>query len=201
MDQTHSPETTVWLVRHGETEWSLSGQHTGRNDLPLTQHGEEEALAVRDLLKGRTFSLVLCSPLTRARRTCEIAGFSDVAVIDPEIQEWDYGDVSGRTSAQVREEHPGWTIWKGPVFNGESLDQLGARAKRVAERLRSHGDRCLVFSHGHFLRVLTAEWLRLPPVTGQNFALQTASVCVLGEDAGYPAIRAWNYRTKLGSDL
>jgi probable phosphoglycerate mutase len=184
----------VWIIRHGETEWSITGQHSGRIDLPLTIQGEDEARAVSGLLDRRSFDLVLCSPLRRARRTCELAGFADVAKIDPDLQEWDYGDCTGYTQEQLREHTPAWTIWNGPVPNGESAGQIGARARRLAERLRILGGRNLLFSHGHFLRVLTAQWLGLPPQAGKHFALETSGLSVLGEDAGCPAILAWNLK-------
>jgi len=190
--------TEVWLIRHGETEWSLSGQHSGRNDLALTAHGEEEALDARDLLAGRKFGLVLCSTLRRARRTCELAGYSGVAVLDPDCQEWDYGDCTGFTQSELRERWPGWTIWRGPCPNGESLDDIAARARGVVDRVRAHkGGPVAIFAHGHFLRVFASQWLGLPPATGANFALQTAAISILGEDSGIPAVRAWNLRRTL----
>ena len=189
------PQTLeVWLVRHGETEWSLSGQHSGRFDLPLTAHGEEEARAVGRLLDGTTFDTVLCSPLERARRTCEITGHMAAAKIDPDLQEWDYGDCTGFTHEQLAERYPGWTIWRGPVPHGETIADIAARARRVIDRLRRGQGRTLLFSHGHFLRVLATQWIGLAPENGCHFALETSSYCILGEDVGFPAIRAWNVR-------
>jgi len=184
----------VWLIRHGQTEWSLSGQHSGRYDLPLTAQGEQEALATRELLGGRKFDHVFCSPLRRAVRTCELAGYSDVATLDPDFQEWDYGDCTGFTMEQIQERYPGWTIWKGPVPNGESLDDIAGRALRAADRLRELKGTTAVFAHGHFLRVFATQWLGLPAVSARHLALETSAICILGEDAGYPAIRAWNLK-------
>jgi probable phosphoglycerate mutase len=184
----------VWLIRHGQTEWSLSGQHSGRYDLPLTAQGEKEAEETRLLLNGRKFDTVLCSTLQRARRTCEIAGYLEQAVLDPECQEWDYGDCTGYTMEQIRERFPGWTIWTGPVPNGESVEEIGARAARVAERLRKLDGTAAVFAHGHFLRVFATQWLGLPAVAARHLALETSAVCILGEDAEYPTIRVWNVR-------
>lgn len=186
----------VWLVRHGETAWSRTGQHSGRNDLPLTPHGEQEALQVKELLAAQSFDRVLCSPLQRARRTCELAGMLAAAEIDPDLQEWDYGGCTGYTQDQLRERWPGWTIWRGPVPNGESLADIAARAQRVAVKLRTLSGRTLVFAHGHFLRVLTTQWLGMPPENAAHFALETSAYCILGEDAGYPAIRAWNIKRR-----
>lgn len=186
----------VWLIRHGETAWSRSGQHSGRTDLPLTPQGEHEALAVGRLLAGRPFDHVFCSPLQRARRTCELAGYLPSAIIDPDLQEWDYGDCTSFTQEQIRERHPGWTIWKGPVPNGESIAEIAARAHRVVTRLRQCHGVVAVFAHGHFLRVLTTEWLGLPPDAGRCFALETSAICILGEDSGEPAIRVWNWKDR-----
>ena len=189
----------LWLVRHGETAWSITGQHSGRYDLPLTRCGEIEAESLRPLLRAETFDRVLCSPLQRARRTCEIAGYGGEAVIEPDLQEWDYGDWTGFTQAQIRERFPGWTIWDGPVPNGESIDAIAARARRVIEKLRTAEERVLLFAHGHFLRVLATQWLGLQPQAGRHLALETAAVSVLGKDAGFPAIRRWNLRALDGA--
>ncbi len=184
----------VLLIRHGETEWSISGQHSGRVDLPLTARGEDEAREVGRLLAGQTFDRVLCSPLQRAVRTCEIAGYLGAAQIEPDLREWDYGDCTGLTQQQMCERYPGWTVWSGPLPNGETAGDVARRARRVIERLRQARQRTAVFSHGHFLRVFATQWLGLAPESGRHLALETSAYCILGEDAGYAAIRAWNVR-------
>ncbi len=184
----------VLLIRHGETEWSISGQHSGRFDLPLTARGEDEAREVGRLLAGQRFDCVLCSPLQRALRTCEIAGYLAVARIDSDLQEWDYGDCTGFTQDQMCERFPGWNLWAGPVPYGETAAVVARRARRVIGRLRESPQRTAIFAHGHFLRVFATQWLDLPPDSGKHFALETSAYCILGEDAGYPAIRAWNVR-------
>jgi probable phosphoglycerate mutase len=186
----------IWLIRHGETEWSLSGQHSGRYDLPLTAHGEEEARRTARALDGHPFDLVLCSPLQRARRTCEIAGYLPQARIEPDIQEWDYGDCTGFTRAQLQQEYGAWSIWDGPVPNGESIDQIAARARRVLASLEGRQGAVALFAHGHFLRIFATQFLGLPPQHGRNLALTTAAVSILGFDDGYPAILAWNRRAE-----
>ena len=182
----------VLLIRHGETEWSISGQHSGRTDLPLTAGGEDEAREVARLLTGQSFDLVLCSPLQRARRTCELAGFLSAAEIDPDLQEWDYGDCTSFTQPQLCERYPDWNVWSGPLPNGEDAAAVAARARRVISRLRQTRQRIAIFAHGHFLRVFTTQWLGMPPEFGRHFALDTSAYCILGDDAGFPAIRAWN---------
>jgi len=182
------------LIRHGETAWSISGQHSGRTDLPLTAAGEDEARALAGVLAGRTFTKVLCSPLQRARRTCELAGYSAVAEIDPAVQEWDYGECTSFTEEQIRERFPGWTIWSGPVPDGESIEQIAARATGVVNRIRAMSGTVAVFAHGHFLRIFATQWLGLAPQAGCHLSLDTSAVCILGEDVGFPAIRAWNLK-------
>ncbi|MGD9694121.1 MAG: histidine phosphatase family protein [Thermoleophilia bacterium] len=181
----------AWLVRHGETEWSRSGRHTGRTDVPLTEAGEAAARAVRDRLAGERFDLVLVSPALRARRTCEIAGFGDVAVVDPDAWEWDYGDYEGRTTADIRRAEPGWSVWTDPMPGGESLDAVAARADRVVARARAAG-RTLVVSHGHLLRILAARWLGMPPAAGAHLVLGTATLSTLGWERETPALLRWN---------
>lgn len=182
----------IWLIRHGETAWSLTGQHTGRTDLPLTPKGEDEARSLTQQLAGERFDHVLCSPLARARRTCEIAGFLSQAVLDPECMEWDYGDLNGVTREDYARTHPGWNIWDGPVPNGETLAQIASRTARVLGRIAATPGRTAIFSHGHFLRILSATYLELPPWAARGFALATAKVSVLGRDSHYPAILRWN---------
>ena len=186
------PEQQAWLVRHGETEWARLGRHTGRTDVPLTDTGREQAQALGRRLAASSFGLVLTSPLSRAADTATLAGFGDVAVIDDDLREWDYGALEGRLTADIREDYPGWSIWTGPWPDGETVDQVGVRADRVLARIRAaHGD-VLVFSHGHLLRVLAARWLDLPPASGALFALSTATVSIVGWDRENPVIETWN---------
>jgi probable phosphoglycerate mutase len=167
-------------VRHGETEWSASGQHTGKTDLPLTPKGEAQAKEVGAFLLGRRFGLVLTSPLQRARETCRLAGFADGAIVDPNLHEWDYGQYEGLTTLQIQKQRPGWSLWKDGVIGGESIAQVAARAQKVIDRaLGSPGD-VLLFAHGHILRILSSCWLGLPPEDGRLFALGTATVSTLG---------------------
>ena len=182
----------IWLVRHGETEWSLSGQHTGRTDVPLTPCGQRQAEALGRHLAGRSFALVLTSPLGRARETCRLAGYESGAQITDDLREWDYGVYEGRTTAAIRAEEPGWSIWRHPVPEGESVDQVGARARRVIDRALGAGDDVALFSHGHLLRILGACWIGRPPGDGRLFALATASVSVLGWERETPVIQSWN---------
>ena len=184
----------LYVVRHGATEWSRSGQHTGRTDLPLLPEGEEQARATGSLLANIDFSLVLCSPLQRAQRTCELAGLLDRAVIDTDLQEWDYGDYEGVTTATIRESVPVWTVWSGTCPNGETIEQVSKRADRVIERVRNESGNVIVFAHGHILRVLTARWCELDPVEGQRFILDPATLSILGWERETPAVRQWNSR-------
>lgn len=182
----------LWLFRHGETEWSRSGAHTGRTDLPLTDAGRERAAAIGRCVAGRQFALVLTSPLQRARETCALAGYSDVAQIEPDLREWDYGDYEGRTTADIRKEDPGWFLWSDGVPNGETVGEVAARAEAVIDRaMKAAGDVAL-FAHGHVLRILTACWLELPPGDGRLFALSTGSVSVLGYEHETRVISRWN---------
>jgi probable phosphoglycerate mutase len=182
----------IWLIRHGETEWSRSGAHTGRTDLPLTDAGRENAVAVGRWMAGHSFSLVLTSPLSRARDTCRLAGFGDAAQVDPNLCEWDYGDYEGRTTADIRQESPDWSLWTAGPLHGETVEQVSVRAEAVLARiLREEGDVAL-FAHGHILRILTARWLGLPPDCGRLFALATGSVSVLGYERETHVIAQWN---------
>ncbi len=183
----------IWLIRHGETQWSASGAHTGRTDIPLTAAGEQQAAAIANCLAGRRFALVLSSPLQRARETCRLAGYGQAAHLEPDLREWDYGAYEGRTSAEIQREAPGWTIWTGPVPKGETIQEVAARASRVIERALAAGGDAALFAHGHLLRVLTACWLGLPPDGGKLFALGTASVSILGHEHEARVIRQWNY--------
>jgi probable phosphoglycerate mutase len=188
------PLPAVYLARHGETAWSLSGQHTGLTDLPLTERGERNARRLGERLKGHPFARVFTSPLQRARRTCELAGFGQVAAVDPELVEWNYGDYEGRKTADIHKERPGWQLFRDGVPGGESVRDIGARADRVLTRLRAADGDVLVFSSGHFLRVLAARWLGLDPSAGRLFLLGTAALNILGyeHNKDEPAIRLWN---------
>jgi probable phosphoglycerate mutase len=182
----------LWLIRHGETEWSLSGAHTGRTDIPLTAAGEAKARAVREKLGGRPFALVLTSPLQRARRTCEIAGYGEAAQIEPNLLEWDYGAYEGRTTADIRKERPDWSLFRDGVPGGETIDQVAARARAVIDRaLQSVGDVAL-FAHGHILRILAARWIGLAPEGAGLLQLDTASVSTLGYERENRVITRWN---------
>jgi len=182
----------IWLVRHGETEWSRTGQHTGRTDVPLTAEGERRAQVLGQLMASKTFGLVLTSPLLRARETCRLAGFGDQARANDNLVEWDYGSFEGRTTAEIQLKHPNWSVWQNDIPEGETVEQVAERAKSViAEALAATGDVAL-FSHGHILRILTACWLGLPPRSGQLFALDTGSVSILGYERATKVIRAWN---------
>ncbi len=184
----------VYLARHGETAWSLSGQHTGRTDLPLTERGERNARALGERLRGLAFTKVFTSPLQRAVRTCELAGFGAAAEIAPDLVEWDYGQYEGLRKAEIRAERPDWQLFRDGCPGGESPDQIGARADRVVGRVRAIKGDVLAFSHGHFLRVLAARWLGLDPAAGRYFLLSTASLSALGYEhsLAVPAIRLWN---------
>lgn len=184
----------VFLVRHGATEWSLAGRHTGRTDVPLAEIGRQQAEAVGALLRGRAFSLVLTSPLTRAEQTCALAGMAGVAEAADDLREWDYGEYEGRTSEEIRAARPGWTLWTDGVVGGESAASVGRRADRVIERARAVGGDTLCFSHGHLLRVLAARWVELPPAAGRLLALDAGSLSVLGWEWGTPVVELWNER-------
>jgi probable phosphoglycerate mutase len=180
----------VVVVRHGETEWSRTGRHTGRTDLPLTEEGEREARAVGEALRGREFAPVLSSPLMRARETARLAGFEPE--LRDDLAEWDYGEYDGLTTPEIRRQVPDWTIWRYGAVGGESVEQLAMRADRVvAELLTVDGD-VLVFSHGHFLRVLTARWLELAAADGRLFALDSGTLSTLGFERDQRVIRSWN---------
>lgn len=187
----------IWLVRHGETEWSASGQHTSRTDIPLTPAGERQAIALGHNLAGHSFALVLSSPLVRARETCRLAGYGDSAQITDDLREWDYGIYEGRKTADIRKEVPGWTVWSGPVPGGETVEQVAQRTRRVIDRaVGSRGDVAL-FAHAHVLRVLAACWLGLPPDAGRLLALGTASLNVLGYERETRVISVWNQEWQL----
>ncbi|HXZ56525.1 MAG TPA: histidine phosphatase family protein [Gaiellaceae bacterium] len=182
----------VVLARHGETEWSKALRHTGSTDIPLTEEGRRQAERVGEALRGRSFALVLTSPLQRASETCRLAGFGDVAQTRDDLLEWDYGDYEGRRTAEIREEVPGWTIFRDDAPNGETAEQVGARVDRVLEEARAAEGEALLFAHGHVLRVLTARWLGLPPRDGRLFALDPATLSILGHERETSVLRLWN---------
>ena len=207
--------TELWLVRHGETEWSLSGRHTGRTDIPLTKHGRERAVELGKALAGTKFAAVLCSPMRRARETCEIAGYGDVAVVDEGLREWDYGVYEGRTTQEIQAEIPGWSVWKDAIVGGETVEQVGARADGAIARAlasavggprsqnRDLGHpttgpetedvvRVALFAHAHILRILAARWIGLEARGGRLFVLGTGSVGVLGWERETRVIQRWN---------
>jgi broad specificity phosphatase PhoE len=193
----------VYLARHGETAWTLSGQHTGLTDLPLTERGERTARRLGERLKGLSFARVFTSPLQRALRTCELAGFADVAEIDPDLVEWDYGDYEGRRGAEIRAERPSWNLFRDGCPNGEIPEQVSARADRVVSRVRAVKGNVLLFTSGHFMRVLASRWLGLEPnANSRYFMLSTASLSALGyeNDLSRPAIRFWNDTRHVESD-
>jgi broad specificity phosphatase PhoE len=185
-------ETRLVLARHGETAWSKSSQHTGRTDIPLTDLGREQARDLGAALAGRSFRKVLSSPLIRASETARLAGFGDELVIDPDLQEWDYGVYEGRRRVDIARDEPGWTVWSRPIPGGESLVELGERADRVIARLLPLKGDILVFSHGHFLRVLAARWVEAPPITASRLELWTATLSELGWEAERRVIEVWN---------
>ena len=198
----------IWLIRHGETAWSLSGQHTSFTDIPLTDHGRKRAEELRDFLAGRQFAAVFVSPRERARETCAIAGYGDVAVVEDNLQEWNYGEAEGKTTPQMREIYgPGWSVWTNPLKGGETVEAVGERADKVIARALAavadptHDDKTVVngapravalFAHAHILRILAARWIGLPAVNGKNFGLGTGSVSVLGFERENRVIEKWN---------
>ena len=186
----------IFLIRHGETEWSRSGQHTGRTDVPLTEAGRRSAEAIRELVEPLQLD-VWTSPLQRARETSRLAGFPS-AQVDDDLREWDYGIYEGRTTLDIRKETPDWSVWLSPIPNGESLDEVAGRARRVIERVTQNaaGDVAL-FAHGHLLRIFAACWIGMPPVTGRYLALDTATISILGYERQTRVIRRWNVGTAL----
>lgn len=198
-----SDDARIVLVRHGQTEWSASGKHTGRTDVPLTSDGEKQATVLGPVLRGYDFGLVLSSPLSRAYRTAELAGLTGI-VIDPDLQEWDYGGYEGLTTAEIRERRPGWRLWRdgvipGPDGGGETSAHIAARADRIVHRilpLVERGVDVALVSHGHFLRVSAARWLGLSASAGAYFALDTASISALGFERGERVIRWWNEQVR-----
>ena len=189
-------KTELWLVRHGETEWSLDGRHTSSTDIPLTEHGRQRAHELREFLAGKKFAAVFVSPRQRARETCEIAGYGDVAIVEDNLQEWNYGESEGKTTKQMRDIHgPQWSVWTDPIIGGESVERVGERADAVIAKslvaAPSGGDIAL-FAHAHILRILAARWIGLPAVDGRLFALGTGSISVLGFERETRVISKWN---------
>jgi probable phosphoglycerate mutase len=182
----------LWLIRHGETTWSLSGAHTGRTDLPLTPEGELKAAKVGKLLAGHGFAMVLTSPMQRARRTCALAGLGSRALIEPNLAEWDYGDYEGKTTADIQKMRKGWSLFRDGVPRGEKIEQVAVRAQDVIIRAETAPGDVALFAHGHILRILTACWLGLPPDAARYFALGTASVSTLGYEHDTRVITRWN---------
>jgi len=186
----------LWLVRHGETEWSLDGRHTSWTEIPLTEHGRKRAEELRDYLKDVKFAAVLVSPRQRAQETCRIAGFGDVAVVDDGLQEWNYGESEGKTTAQMREKYgPQWSVWNSEIVGGESVEQVGERADGVISRAvaaAGEGGKVALFAHAHILRILAARWIGLAAVGGELFALGTGSVSVLGYEREARVVVKWN---------
>jgi broad specificity phosphatase PhoE len=182
----------LFAISHGETAWSLSGQHTGTTNIPLTESGRRLAERMRPVLAKNPFALVLCSPMQRARETCELAGLGDPAVIDDDLVEWNYGEYEGLTAKQIRETARDWLIFRDGCPGGESPEQVGARADRVIARARATDGDVALFAHGHVLRVLAARWMGLPAASGQHFLLDTGTLCVLGYYRDIPAVRVWN---------
>ena len=182
----------VFAIRHGETAWSLSGQHTGATDIPLTDNGRRFAERMRPVLATKVFELVLCSPMQRARETCQLAGLGDRAIIDSDLVEWNYGDYEGLTPEQIDESAPGWLIFRDGCPGGEAPEQVGARVDRVIARSRAVAGNTALFAHGHLLRVFAARWIGLPASGGQHFLLNTGTLSVLGYYHEIPAVRIWN---------
>jgi probable phosphoglycerate mutase len=185
----------LWLIRHGETEWSLSGAHTSRTDISLTDHGRVRAEELKAFLKGKEFAAVFTSPMQRARETCKIAGYGDVAVVDEGLREWDYGIFEGKTTKEIRVDHPNWSVWKDEIIDGETVEHVGERADGVIARsLAAAGDdgQVALFAHAHILRILAARWIGLPATGGSLLALGTGSLSVLGFERETRVIKSWN---------
>jgi broad specificity phosphatase PhoE len=192
-----APAQQIFVVRHGETEWSLSGQHTGTTDIPLTEHGRQVARLLRPILANESFTLALTSPLQRARETCRLTGFGDVAKVEPDLVEWNYGCYEGLTPGQINTTAPGWLIFRDGCPGGEQPEEIGARVDRVIAKVRAVEGHVVLFAHGHVLRVFAARWLGLPPLAGQHFLLDTATMTILSYNHGVPAIKRWNVPVQL----
>lgn len=192
MTEQKKKQAELWLFRHGETEWSLNGKHTSYTDLPLTEHGREQATALAPVIAKTPFDLVLTSPRQRARDTAALAGLGDRAEVEPNLQEWNYGVYEGKSTPEIQAAEPGWSVWDSPITGGESIDQVAARAQQVIDRCLQHGGRCALFAHAHIFRILAAVWVEQPGVFGQRLALSTATVSVLGWEHGTRVITRWN---------
>ncbi|SDF68325.1 histidine phosphatase family protein [Terriglobus roseus] len=192
MTEQKKKQAELWLFRHGETEWSLNGKHTSYTDLPLTEHGREQATALAPVIAKTQFDLVLTSPRQRARDTAALAGLGNRAEVEPNLQEWNYGVYEGKSTPEIQAAEPGWSVWDSPITGGESIDQVAARAQQVIDRCLQHGGRCALFAHAHIFRILAAVWAEQPGVFGQRLALSTATVSVLGWEHGTRVITRWN---------
>lgn len=187
-------QAEIWLIRHGETEWSLSRQHTGRTDIPLTDHGRAQAQMLAPILAQEHFDRVLTSPMSRAIETCRLAGLGDHAEVERELREWDYGIYEGRTTPEIRESAPGWSVWESPIPEGESIGEIEARARALVQRLAASPGRIALFSHAHFLRVFAGCWIGDSAALGAHLLLDTATISILGFERESRAIRQWNVR-------
>jgi probable phosphoglycerate mutase len=192
MTEQKTKQAELWLFRHGETEWSLNGKHTSYTDLPLTEHGREQATALAPMIAKTEFDLVLTSPRQRARDTAALAGLSDRAEVEPNLQEWNYGVYEGKSTPEIQATEPGWSVWADPITGGESVDQVATRAQKVIDRCLQHGGRCALFAHAHIFRILAAVWVQQPGVFGQRLTLSTATVSTLGWEHGTRVITRWN---------
>ncbi|GAA3751633.1 histidine phosphatase family protein [Terriglobus aquaticus] len=192
----NASKAELWLIRHGETEWSKSGAHTSYTDLPLTDHGREQAAALEPVLAKVQFDLVLTSPRQRAQETAKLAGVHAAAQIEPNLQEWNYGEFEGKSTPEIREQIPDWNVWRSPITGGESLQEVSARAQAVIDRCLQHGGRCALFAHAHFFRILAGVWIGPGPAQGgemgEHLALSTASISVLGWERDTRVISRWN---------
>ncbi|HXK24381.1 MAG TPA: histidine phosphatase family protein [Myxococcota bacterium] len=197
--QDRAGAAEVFLIRHGETQWSLSGRHTGSTDIPLTEDGRKAAKELEPLLSGVDFSLVLASPLQRARETCELAGLGERVRVDPDLSEWNYGEYEGLTPEQIHRRAPGWMIFADGCPGGESPDEVGFRVDRLIEKVRANAGRAALFAHGHIFRVFAARWIGLPPTHGCHFLLDTSTLSVLGHYRNAPAVKIWNAPLNLRS--
>ncbi len=187
-----APEQQIYVIRHGETEWSLSGQHTGVTDIPLTENGRHLAKLLHPVLAKESFALVLTSPLQRAKETCKLSGLGDQAEVDSHLIEWNYGDYEGLTSDQIHRKIPGWLIFTDGAPGGETPEQVGERADHVIKRARAAKGNVALFAHGHILRVLVARWIDLPATAGRNFLLDTGTLNILSDYRGFPVVKTWN---------